>query len=162
LARAGGRVMARIKKGDLVVVRSGADRGKRGKVLRVLPGDGKAVVEGVRLVYKHLKKGRKEMPQGGRIQREAAVPLSSLMPRDRRKATNDRALPRVQKITLSMGVGDAVENKKLVDSAAASLTQIAGQRAVVTDAKRSVASWHVRQGMPIGAKVTMRGRRAYE
>lgn len=80
----------------------------------------------------------------------------------RLKLTNLLALPRLQKITLSMGVGNAVENKKLVDAAAASLTQIAGQKAVVTLASTSVASWKVREGMPIGAKVTLRGTRAYE
>jgi large subunit ribosomal protein L5 len=82
--------------------------------------------------------------------------------RERLKVTNDLAIPRLGKITLSMGVGDAVENKKLVDAAAHSLTVIAGQKAVTTDARISVASWKVRQGMPIGAKVTLRGRRAYE
>jgi large subunit ribosomal protein L24 len=73
--------MDRIRKGDLVVVRSGADRGKRGKVLRVLPSDGKAIVEGVRMLFKHLKRSQKH-PQGGRIQREAAIPLSILQPID--------------------------------------------------------------------------------
>ena len=73
--------MARIKKGDLVVVRSGAEKGKRGKVLRVLPDEGKALVEGVRLVHKHLRKSQKH-PQGGRIRREAAMWLSTLMPVD--------------------------------------------------------------------------------
>jgi|SRR5687767_4486439 large subunit ribosomal protein L5 len=81
---------------------------------------------------------------------------------ERLKLTNTLAIPRVKKITLSMGVGGAVENKKLVDAAAASLTQIAGQKAVITLAKTSVASWKVREGMPIGAKVTLRGNRAYE
>jgi large subunit ribosomal protein L5 len=82
--------------------------------------------------------------------------------RTRLSLTNDLALPRVQKITLSMGVGGAVENKKLVDAAAASLTTIAGQKAVTTLARISVASWKVREGMPIGAKVTLRGTKAYE
>jgi large subunit ribosomal protein L5 len=82
--------------------------------------------------------------------------------RSRLKVENDLALPRIQKITLSMGVGGAVENKKLVDAAAASLTNISGQKAVVTEARVSVASWKVREGMPIGAKVTLRGSRCYE
>jgi large subunit ribosomal protein L24 len=73
--------MARIKKGDLVVVRSGADKGKRGRVIRVLPDADKALVEGIRLVYKHLRKSPKH-PQGGRIRREAAIWLSKLMPVD--------------------------------------------------------------------------------
>jgi large subunit ribosomal protein L24 len=73
--------MARVRKGDLVVVRAGADRGKRGRVLRVLPWADKAVVEGIALQFKHLKKSPKH-PQGGRIQREAPVPLARLMPVD--------------------------------------------------------------------------------
>jgi large subunit ribosomal protein L24 len=73
--------MARIKKGDLVVVRSGADAGKRGRVLRMLPDDGRAIVEGVNLVFKHLRKSQKH-PQGGRVRREASIGLSKLMPVD--------------------------------------------------------------------------------
>ena len=80
----------------------------------------------------------------------------------RLKVENDLALPRLQKITLSMGVGKAAENKKLVETASAQLTQIAGQKAVITLAKKSVSQWKVREGMPIGAKVTLRGARAYE
>ncbi len=89
---------------------------------------------------------------------------SEVVPRlkERLKIQNVLALPRLSKITLSMGVGAAVENKKVIDSAVASLSLLAGQKAVVTLAKQSVASWKVREGMPIGAKVTLRGARAYE
>jgi large subunit ribosomal protein L5 len=82
--------------------------------------------------------------------------------KERLKLSNDLAVPRLRKITLSMGVGKAVENKKLLETAAEQLTQIAGQKAVVTLAKKSVSQWKVREGMPIGAKVTLRGARAYE
>ena len=61
---------ARIRKGDLVAVISGEDRGKRGKVLRVIPETGKVVVEGVNLVTKHMRKSQQN-PQGGRVHREA-------------------------------------------------------------------------------------------
>ena len=70
--------MARIRKGDAVIVRAGADKGKRGRVLRVLPDRNKAVVEGLNLVHKHLKKSQKN-PQGGRIRREAPIPLAKLV-----------------------------------------------------------------------------------
>ncbi len=73
--------MARIRKHDVVVVRTGADAGKRGRVLRVMPEKGRAVVEGVNLVFKHMKKSQKT-PQGGRVRREAPVPLCRLMPID--------------------------------------------------------------------------------
>jgi large subunit ribosomal protein L24 len=70
--------MARIRKGDLVAVMSGEDKGKRGRVLRVLPEAGRVVIEGVNVVFKHLKKSQKN-PQGGRIQREASVHASTVM-----------------------------------------------------------------------------------
>jgi len=73
--------MARIRKGDMVLVRRGADAGKRGRVLQVLPGRDRAVVEGVGMRFKHLKKSQKH-PQGGRIQRETAIRLCILMPID--------------------------------------------------------------------------------
>jgi large subunit ribosomal protein L24 len=72
---------ARIRKGDLVLVRSGDDAGKRGRVLRVLPADDRAVVEGVNVVFKHLRRSQKN-PRGGRVEKEAPVPLSRLMPID--------------------------------------------------------------------------------
>jgi large subunit ribosomal protein L24 len=74
-------VTARIRKGDVVAVRSGDDAGKRGRVLRVLPEKGRAVVEGVNLAFKHLRRSPKN-PRGGRIHKEAPVPLSALMPVD--------------------------------------------------------------------------------
>jgi large subunit ribosomal protein L5 len=82
--------------------------------------------------------------------------------KQRLKQENVYALPKLRKVTLSMGLGKAIENKKLLETAVASLTQIAGQKAIVTKAKKSVASWHVREGMDVGAKVTLRGARAYE
>jgi large subunit ribosomal protein L5 len=82
--------------------------------------------------------------------------------KERLRLRNDLEVPRLDKITLSMGVGGAVENKKLLETAVASLTRIAGQKAVTTKARRSVSQWKVREGMPIGAKVTLRGARAWE
>jgi len=82
--------------------------------------------------------------------------------REKLRLSNDLEVPRLLKITLSMGVGGAVENKKLLETATANLTRIAGQKAVVTLAKKSVSQWKVREGMPIGCKVTLRGARAYE
>lgn len=70
--------------------------------------------------------------------------------------------PRLLKITLNMGVGKAVADKKALDSAMADLEQIAGQKPVVTRARRSIAGFKIRAGFPIGCKVTLRGRRMYE
>src|SRR5690606_35625975 len=76
--------------------------------------------------------------------------------------TNPLQAPRLEKIVLNMGVGEAVNDRKKVDAAVAELTQIAGQKAVVTRAKKSIASFKLREGMPIGAKVTLRRERMYE
>ncbi|MFJ7668810.1 50S ribosomal protein L5 [Lysinibacillus sp. NPDC097195] len=71
-------------------------------------------------------------------------------------------LPKVDKIVINMGVGDAVQNSKSLDAAVEELTIITGQKPVVTKAKKSIAGFRLREGMPIGAKVTLRGERMYE
>ena len=74
---------------------------------------------------------------------------------------NVMEIPKVEKIVINMGVGEAVGNPKVLDSAVADLTLISGQKPVLTRAKKSLAAWKLRQGMPIGAKVTLRGERMY-
>ena len=71
-------------------------------------------------------------------------------------------IPRLEKIVVNMGVGDAVSNSKVLDDAVAELQAITGQKPVVTKAKKSIASFKLREGMPIGCKVTLRGERMYE
>ena len=71
-------------------------------------------------------------------------------------------VPRIEKITLNMGVGEAKTNARALDTAVEELTLIAGQRAQVRRAKKSIAAFKLREGMPIGAKVTLRGARMYE
>ncbi len=71
-------------------------------------------------------------------------------------------IPKLEKIVINMGVGDAVANAKVLDDAVDELTQIAGQKPVVTKAKKSIANFKLREGMPIGCKVTLRGERMYE
>ncbi len=75
---------------------------------------------------------------------------------------NKMAIPRVQKIVLNMGMGEAVANAKVLDTALEELRSIAGQKPVITKAKKSIASFKLRQGMPIGVMVTLRGERMYE
>lgn len=75
---------------------------------------------------------------------------------------NPMAVPRIEKVVLNMGVGEAISNVKIVEQAAEELTRIAGQRAVITRARRSIASFKLREGMPIGCRVTLRGERMYE
>ena len=71
-------------------------------------------------------------------------------------------VPRVEKITLNMGVGEALTDKKLLDNAVADLTAISGQKPLITKARKSVAGFKIRQGYPIGCKVTLRGERMWE
>ena len=75
---------------------------------------------------------------------------------------NTMAVPHIEKIVLNMGLGEAVSNSKILDGAVDELSAIAGQRAVVTKAKKSIANFKLREGMPIGARVTLRGQRMYE
>lgn len=75
---------------------------------------------------------------------------------------NAMKVPKITKITLNMGVGQAADDKKVIKAAQDNLTQIAGQKAVVTLARKSVAGFKIREGWPIGCKVTLRGRQMYE
>ena len=75
---------------------------------------------------------------------------------------NVMELPKIEKIIINMGVGEAVGNPKALDSAVNDLTIIAGQKPLLTRAKKSLAAWKLREGMPIGAKVTLRGTRMYQ
>lgn len=75
---------------------------------------------------------------------------------------NMMEIPKVEKIVLNMGLGEAVQNPKIVEKAANELTQIAGQKAVVTRARKSIATFKLREGMPIGTRVTLRQDKMYD
>jgi large subunit ribosomal protein L5 len=75
---------------------------------------------------------------------------------------NIHAVPRLEKVTLNMGVGEAVGERKIVETAAAELSRIAGQKSVITVARKSVANFKVREGYPLGCKVTLRRGRMYD
>jgi large subunit ribosomal protein L5 len=92
-----------------------------------------------------------------RYQKEIASRLAEKFGR-----TNRLSLPRLQKIVVNMGVGKALQDKNKMEQAAEQLTQIAGQRALVTKAKVAVSGFRLREGNEIGCKVTLRGRRMYE
>src|SRR4051812_46041233 len=78
------------------------------------------------------------------------------------KYTSVMQVPRLLKITLNMGVGDAVADKKVIELAQGDLARIAGQKPLITKAKNSIAGFKIREGWPIGCKVTLRGDRMYE
>lgn len=75
---------------------------------------------------------------------------------------NIMEIPRITKITINMGVGEAVNDKKIIDNAIHDLSLISGQKAVITRSKKSIAGFKIRDGWPIGCKVTLRGERMYE
>jgi large subunit ribosomal protein L5 len=76
--------------------------------------------------------------------------------------TNVMAIPKIEKVVVNMGLGEATQNAKIIDVATDELSRITGQKAVVRRAKKSIAQFKVRQGMPVGASVTLRGERMYE
>ena len=82
--------------------------------------------------------------------------------RDEFKYRNDLEAPKIEKIVINIGVGEAIANNRALDAAVSDLTQIAGQKPVVTRAKKSIAAFRLRAGMPIGTMVTLRGDRMYE
>src|SRR5437899_10529127 len=100
----------------------------------------------------------KERPRlRARFEKEVAVALMKEL-----ELKNPMAVPRLNKIVVNMGVGEATQNAKLSDPAVNELGQITGQKPVTTRAKKSIAAFKVREGMPIGAMVTLRGDRMYE
>lgn len=86
--------------------------------------------------------------------------IKKLMPQFNYKSIMQ--VPRLEKIILNMGVGEAIFDKKLLDNAVADLTAISGQKPLITKARKSVAGFKIRQGYPIGCKVTLRGKRMWE
>jgi large subunit ribosomal protein L5 len=100
----------------------------------------------------------KERPRlRARFEKEVALALMKEL-----ELKNPMAVPRLHKIVVNMGVGEATQNAKLIDPAVNELGQITGQKPVTTKAKKSIAAFKVREGMPIGAMVTLRGDRMYE
>jgi large subunit ribosomal protein L5 len=81
---------------------------------------------------------------------------------DEFKIKNVMAVPKIEKVVLNMGMGEAIQNAKILDSAVEELATITGQRPIVTKAKKAIAAFKLREGVPIGAMVTLRGEKMYE
>jgi large subunit ribosomal protein L5 len=121
---------------------------------------------------KEKKAGAQEAPKAPEAARHSARETPRLKERFRHQVApalvkeldlkNPMAVPQLHKIIVNMGVGEATQNAKVLDPAASELAQISGQKAVITRAKKSIAAFKVRAGMPIGAMVTLRGDRMYE
>ncbi|MBV8974287.1 MAG: 50S ribosomal protein L5, partial [Sinobacteraceae bacterium] len=113
-------------------------------------------------VATHGHRAADERPSGRpRLQqyyREQVVPRL----RSELKIENLMQVPRISKITVNMGVGEAVADKKVMDAAVADLIKITGQKPLVTKSRKAIASFKIRAGLPVGAKVTLRGMRMYE
>jgi large subunit ribosomal protein L5 len=108
--------------------------------------------------------GKRNVPKNGYEPRLKRLYRDELRPRLKEELglKTPMDVPRVEKITLNMGVGDAKTEAKALDNAIDQLTTIAGQRAHVRRARKSIAGFKVREGMPVGARVTLRGDRMYE
>ena len=163
-----------IKKGDTVYVNAGEDKGKTGRVLRVLVKDNRAVVEGINMVSKHTKPNAKN-PQGGIVKMEAPIHISNLNVLDPKsnkpivpalmkefKYSSVMQVPVLKKIVINQGLGQAVADKKIIETAINELTAITGQKAVATLSKKDISNFKLRKKMPIGVMVTLRRERMYE
>ena len=137
----------RIRKGDTVQVIAGDDKGRTGKVLSVDEEKRRVVVEKVNFVKRHTKARKKGMKSG-------------IVEKFKYKSTMQA--PHLEKIVINMGVGDAIQDQKLLDAAVVELTQISGQRPAVRRARKSISNFKLREGLPIGCAVTLRGARMYE
>ena len=112
------------------------------------------------------------VPTGKKAERRAAAEPTGLRLRYQAEAVpamqrefsyaNPMQIPRVHKVVVNIGLGEAIQNAKALEAAVHDLTQITGQKPIVTRAKRSIAQFRLRTGMPIGAKVTLRGQRMYD
>ena len=205
------RLQTPIRRNDTVSVNTGKDSGKRGRVLKVLPGKNRLIVEGINMIKRHTRPNPQRNIKGGIVEREAALHASNVQlvcPEcgevtrighkilgDGRKVricrkcgssrqmnrlkdryqkevapalkkefgyTNVMAIPKLEKIVINMGLGEATSNAKIADTGADELSRITGQKAVVRRATKSIAQFKLRQGMPVGAMVTLRGERMYE
>ena len=200
----------KIKKGDEVIVTVGKNKGKLGKILKVIPKNNKVIVSGINLAKKHMKPDNKQA--GGITEKEMPMHISNVSFYDkglkkgikigysflkdgskvRIKKKNEGRVgvmtrllklyneeihpmlnskfnyknkyqaPKITKIVLNMGIGEGKDDSKLVDKAQDELTLIAGQKAMLTKAKKAIANFKIRDGMKIGTKVTLRNKRMYE
>jgi large subunit ribosomal protein L5 len=108
------------------------------------------------------KKPREPEPKGPARLRSQFDEVVRKTLTDQFKYGNPMQVPRIDKVVLNMGVGEGVADRKKVETAAADLSLIAGQKAIITNARKSIATYKLREGQPIGCKVTLRRRRMYE
>ncbi len=134
---------------------AGKPDGKGGK-----PGKG-AKAEAAPKEEKHEGRPKANNPASARLRDRYVKEVRPALMKEF-ELTNPMAAPKLHKIVINMGVGEATQNAKVLDPAVTELGQISGQKPVITKAKKSIAAFKVRAGMPIGAMVTLRGDRMYE
>jgi ribosomal protein L24 len=206
------RLQTPIRRNDTVIITTGKDSGKRGRVLKVLPLKNRLIVEGVNMIKRHTRPNPQRNVKGGIVEREASLHASNVQlvcprvqqddahrPQDpgrrpqgaylpqvrgsggqmnrlkdryqkgRRAGAQERVrlqerdgIPKVEKVVVNMGLGEATTNAKLADVGADELSRITGQKAVIRRSTKSIAQFKLRAGMPVGAMVTLRGERMYE
>ena len=110
------------------------------------------------------KKSKKKSSSGGPLPRLKEKYRNEVLPKMIKEFSyrNQMQVPRLDRVVVNVGMGEAIQNAKLLESAVTELTLITGQKPVVTKAKKAIAGFKLRQGMPIGAKVTLRGNHMYE
>jgi large subunit ribosomal protein L5 len=125
------------------------------------PGKGQAKEAKVAAPEKHEGPPPANVKGGSRLRQKFDKEIAPALMTEL-ELKNPMAVPRVNKVVINMGVGEATQNAKLLDPAVNELGQITGQKPVITKAKKSIAQFKVREGMPIGTMVTLRGDRMYE
>jgi large subunit ribosomal protein L5 len=128
-------------------VKAAAPRAARGKAASAAPAE--------------TAKSQAPVAEGGGLRRRYRDEVVPAMRREFGYA-NPMQTPRLEKVVVNIGLGEAIQNAKALDAAVGDLTRITGQKPIVTKAKRSIAQFRLRTGMPIGAKVTLRGQRMYD
>jgi len=150
--------MQKIRKDDTVIVITGKDKGRTGTELKLMMDKDNILVSGINKVKKHQKANPQAMARLKEFYNEKVIP--QLMEKFSYKSVMEA--PRITKITLNMGVGEALADKKILENAKNDMTKIAGQKPQTTLARKSVAGFKIREGYPIGCKVTLRKQRMYE
>src|SRR5438067_8984101 len=124
-------------------------------------GDKKQRAEAEQAAAPANERPRATVKEGSRLRQRFSKEVAPALMKEL-NIPNPMAVPRLHKIVINMGVGEATQNAKVLDPAANELGQITGQKPVITRARKSIAAFKVREGMPIGAMVTLRGDRMYE
>jgi large subunit ribosomal protein L5 len=152
-----------VKSGDRVEVITGAHKGASGKVISVIRSKNQVLVEGVRMIKKHVKKSQ-DNPTGAILEREGPIHISNVRRlKEQFGYKNVSQVPKVTKVVVNSCVSASLSDlKQALEDTKNELALITGQKPAETRAKKSIANFKLRKDQPIGAKVTLRGARMYD